>query len=136
MLQPKRRKYRREFRGVINGKSYRGSKLSFGEFGLKCLGSGWLSSAQIEAARRAITHHTKRSGKLWIRIFPDKPVTDKAAGMPMGKGKGPVDHYVAVVRPGRVLFELDGVSETMAREALGQAARKLSLPTNFIKHSD
>lgn len=138
MLFPKKRKYRRDFRGTIKGVTRRGTELSFGEHGLKILESGWITARQIEAARRAITHHTKRGGKLWIRIFPDKPVTAKAAGMRMGRGKGPVDHYVAVVRAGRILFELGGVEVGLAKGALERASRKLPLKTKIIsfKHSN
>jgi len=132
MLFPKRRKYRRDFRGTIKGVAQRGVDLSFGDWGLKALGSGWITARQIEAARRAVAHHTKRSGKFWIRIFPDKPVTAKAAGMRMGRGKGPVDHYVAVVKVGRMLFELGGVGGTLAREALERASRKLPLKTKIV----
>ncbi len=132
MLLPKKRKYRREFRGKMKGKSQRGSKLSFGEYGLKSLGNCWLTGRQIEAARRAITHHTKRGGKLWIRVFPDKPVSAKTSGMRMGRGKGPVDHYVAVVKAGRVIFELGGVAEQTANEALDRAAHKLPVATKII----
>jgi len=132
MLFPKKRKYRRDFRGRIKGTATRGTELSFGEYGLKALGSGWVTARQIEAARRAIAHHTKRSGKLWIRVFPDKPVTAKAAGMRMGRGKGPVDHYVAVVRAGRILFELGGVGRKLAWEALERASRKLPLKTKIV----
>ena len=132
MLLPKKRKYRREFRGKMKGKSLRGSELSFGEYGLKSLGNCWLTGRQIEAARRAITHHTKRGGKLWIRVFPDKPVSAKASGSAMGRGKGPVDHYVAVVKAGRVILELGGVGEQVANEALARAAHKLPVATKII----
>jgi large subunit ribosomal protein L16 len=132
MLQPKKSKFRKQFRGKMRGTAQRGSTLAFGEYGLKSLGRGWLSSRQIEAARRAITHHTKRAGKVWIRVFPDKPVTKKAAGAPMGKGKGDPDHFVAVVKPGRILFELAGVSEELAAEAIRRAAAKLPFKTKFI----
>lgn len=129
LLQPKKVKYRRHFRGKIKGPTRRGAQLAFGEYGLKALAGGLLSSRQIEAARKAITHHTKRGGKLWIRIFPDKPITRKPAEVRMGGGKGAVDHYAAVIRPGRILFELSGVGEAAAREALRRAAHKLSLKT-------
>jgi len=132
MLFPKKRKYRREFRGKMKGKSLRGSSLSFGDYGLKALGNCWLTGRQIEAARKAITHHTKRGGKLWIRVFPDKPISAKTSGMRMGRGKGPVDHYAAVVRAGRVIFELSGVEKQMANEALDLAARKLPVATKII----
>ena len=133
MLLPKKAKYRKQFRGKIKGVATRGSRLNFGEFGLKALEPCWITSRQIEAARKAIVGRTKRGGKLWIRIFPDKPVTQKPAEVRMGKGKGPVDHYVAVVKPGRVLFELAGVPEDVAREALERAAQKLSIETRIVK---
>jgi large subunit ribosomal protein L16 len=132
MLQPKRRKYRKEFRGKMRGMAYRGSKLSFGDYGLKALGCGWLSAVQIEAARKAVTHYTKRTGKLFIRVFPDKPVTQKAAGVRMGSGKGDIDRYVAVVKPGRIIFELTGVESDIAKEALRRASHKLPFKTKFI----
>lgn len=132
MLLPKKAKYRKRFKGRMKGISRRGTELSFGDYGLKSLGRAWLSSRQIEAARKAITHHTKRGGKLWIRIFPDKPVTKKPNEVRMGGGKGPVDHYVAVVTPGRLLFEISGLSEEVAKEAMDRAARKLPIKTKFI----
>jgi large subunit ribosomal protein L16 len=132
MLQPKKSKYRKQFRGRMKGVSYRGAQLSFGDYGLKSLGRGWLTARQIEAARRAITHHTKRAGKVWIRVFPDKPVTKKPAGAKMGKGKGDIDHYVAVVTPGRILFELTGVPKELAAEAIRRAAAKLPFKAKFI----
>lgn len=132
MLQPKRRKYRKEFRGKMRGIAYRGSKLSFGDYGLKALGCGWLSAVQIEAARKAVTHYTKRTGKLFIRVFPDKPVTQKSAGVRMGSGKGDIDRYVAVVKPGRIIFELTGVESDIAQEALRRASHKLPFKTKFI----
>ncbi len=135
MLQPKKSKYRKQFRGRIGGKAQSGYSLAFGEIGLKSQGKGWLTAAQIEAARRAVTNFTKRSGKMWIRIFPDKPVTKKPAGATMGGGKGDIDTYVAVIRPGKVLFELSGVEEKMAREALRRAAMKLPLATKIIQRS-
>jgi len=116
----------------MKGKSVAGSRLDFGEFGLKCLGRGWLTAAQIEAARRAITHYTKRKAKVWIRVFPDKPVTKKSAGAPMGGGKGDVDRWVAVVKPGRMLFEISGVTEEVAREALRRAGTKLPFATKIV----
>ena len=133
MLQPKKTKYRKQFRGRMKGVSRRGTVLSFGDYGLKSLGRGWLTSRQIEAARRAITHHTKRAGKVWIRVFPDKPVTKKAPGSPMGKGKGDVDHYVTVVTPGRIIFELTGVSTDLASQAMKRAGAKLPFKTKFVK---
>ncbi len=133
MLIPKKVKHRKHFRGKNRGKAVRGSTLSFGSFGLKAEARGALSSRQIEAARRSITRFVKREGKLWIRIFPDKPVTKKGTEVGMGSGKGPVDHYVAVVKPGRILFEIDGISEEAAREAFRLAAHKLSIKVRFIK---
>lgn len=132
MLAPKRRKYRRDHRGIIKGVAKRGTELAFGDYGLKVLGSGWISASQIEACRRAVAHRTKRSGKLWIRIFPDKPVTAKAPGTRMGRGKGPVSYYVAVVRPGKIILELGGLPESLALEALHQAANKLPMRTVII----
>ena len=132
MLLPKKAKYRKQFRGKIKGVATRGSRLNFGEFGLKALEPYWITSRQIEAARKAIVGCTKRGGKLWIRIFPDKPVTKKPAEVRMGKGKGPVDHYVAVVKPGRILFELAGVEEEVAAEALKRAAQKLPIKTRIV----
>jgi large subunit ribosomal protein L16 len=133
MLIPKKAKYRKRFRGKIKGVTRRGSTLDFGDFGLKVLEPCWLSSRQIEAARKAIVGRTKRGGKLWVRIFPDKPVTLKPAEVRMGGGKGPVDHYVAVVRPGRIIFELAGVEEKVALEALERAAAKLPIRTKIVK---
>ncbi len=133
MLEPRKSKYRKQFRGKMRGKSGRGSTLAFGDYGLKCLGRGWLTARQIEAARRAITHRTKREGKVWIRVFPDKPVTKKAAGVRMGSGKGDIDHYVAVVTPGRIIFEIAGIDEETASEAIRLAAAKLPFKTKFIK---
>lgn len=133
MLIPRKVKHRKHFRGKNRGKAVRGSTLSFGSFGLKAEGRGALSSRQIEAARRSITRFVKREGKLWIRIFPDKPVTKKGTEVGMGQGKGSVDHYVAVVKPGRILFEIDGISEEAAREAFRLAAHKLSIKVRFIK---
>jgi len=133
LLQPKKRKYRKSFRGTIKGKSTAGSTLNFGEFGLKSLGRGWLTARQIEAARKAITHHTKRAAKVWIRVFPDKSYTKKASGVRMGGGKGDVEGYVVVVRPGRILFELAGVEADIAEEAIRRAAAKLPFKTKFIK---
>ena len=132
MLQPKRRKYRKEFRGKMKGVDFRGSTVEFGEFGLKSIGRGWVTSRQIEAARRTIAHQTKRGGKIWIRIFPDKPVTRKAPGSRMGSGKGDIEEYVATVKPGRILFELGGVSETVAKEAFRRTANKLPVKTIVV----
>ncbi len=136
MLMPKRVKYRKQFRGRMKGQASRGSEISFGEYGLQALEPAWITSRQIEAARRAIVRHVRRRGKYWIRIFPDKPVTAKAAETRMGKGKGAVDHWVAVVKPGRVLFELAGVDEDHAREAMRLAANKLPIRCQFIVRPD
>jgi large subunit ribosomal protein L16 len=132
MLQPKRVKFRKVHRGHRRGPANSGNSIAFGEFGLQALGPAWIDSRQIEAARRAITHHMKRGGKVWIRIFPDKPVTAKPAETRMGSGKGAPDHWVAVVKPGRLLFEVAGVDETLAREALRLAAHKLPVETRLI----
>jgi large subunit ribosomal protein L16 len=132
MLEPSKQKYRKTFRGRMKGKAWRGSTLAFGEYGLKSLGCGWVSARQIEAARKTITHHTKRGGKVWIRIFPDKPITKKPAEVRMGSGKGAVDHFVAVVRPGTIIFEMAGVSPALAKEALRLASHKLSVNTTIM----
>ncbi len=132
MLAPKRVKYRRQQRGRMKGKAYRGSSLVFGDYGLQALEPGWITSQQIEAARVAITRHVKRGGKVWIRIFPDKPLTKKPAETRMGKGKGSPELWVAVVKPGRVLYELSGVAPEVAKEALKLAAMKLSVKTRFL----
>src|SRR4030066_280105 len=129
MLEPKRRKHRKEFRGKMRGKAYRGSTLSFGEYGLKAMERAWLTSAQIEAGRRAITHSIKRGGKLWVRAFPDKPVTSRPAGHRMGGGKGEIDRYVAVVKPGRILFEVAGLTEEVVKKAFARAAAKMPFKT-------
>lgn len=131
-MQPRRQKYRKQFRGQMAGISTRASQVDFGEFGLKSLSRGWVNSAQIEAARRSITHTTRRGGKVWIRIFPDKPITGKSAGVRMGGGKGDIVRYVAVVRPGRILFEVAGVERNIALTALKMAAAKLPLKTKII----
>lgn len=133
MLQPKKQKYRKQFRGIFKGVETRATTVAFGEYGLKSTSRGWLTSAQIEAARRAIAHVTRRGGKIWIRIFPDKPVTGKSAGVRMGGGKGDIKTYVAVVKPGRVLFEIAGIEPEMTLEALRIAAGKLPLSTKIIK---
>ncbi len=133
MLQPKKSKYRKEFRGKRRGVASRGTEVAFGDYGLKATTSGWVDSRQIEAARKKITFMTKRSGKYWIRVFPHKPITGKPVGVKMGSGKGAVHSHVAVVRPGMVLFELGGVSEEVAREAFRKAAHKLSVQTTVIK---
>src|SRR3990167_2910148 len=129
MLQPARRKYRKEFRGTMTGTAVRGSTIAFGEYGLKSLDCGWVSAAEIESARRTITHHTKRLGRLYMRIFPHKPITKKAAGARMGSGKADIHSYVAVIRPGTILFELSGVTAQMAKEAMRLAGHKLSVMT-------
>lgn len=136
MLMPKRVKYRKQQRGRMRGKAYRGSTVAFGEFGLQATEPVWMTSRQIEAARRAIVRHIRRRGKVWIRVFPDKPYTQKAAETRMGKGKGSVEYYVAVVKPGRILFEMAGVPEEVAREALGLAAAKLPCKTKFVRRID
>ncbi len=133
MLMPKRAKYRKQFRGRMRGYSQRGNTVNQGEYGLQALEPCWMTSRQIEAARRAIVRYVRRGGKVWIKVFPDKPVTAKAAETRMGSGKGAVDHWVAVVRPGRVLFEIAGVSEEIAREAMERAAFKLPIRTQFVK---
>ena len=132
MLQPKRLKHQKYFRGKMRGLSQLGSSLSFGEYGLKSLSRGWLTANQIEAARKAISHHTKRGGKVWIRVFPDKPITAKASGSRMGSGKGEIKGYVAVVKPGRIVFELAGVPQEIAVEAMRLAGNKLPFKTKFI----
>jgi len=132
MLMPKRVKYRKAHRGRMKGKAHRGAQVSFGEYGLQALEPAWITSRQIEAARRAIVRYVKRGGKLWIRVFPDKPVTAKPAETRMGSGKGNVDHWVAVVKPGRVLFEITGVAESSAREAFRLASQKLPIKTQFV----
>lgn len=131
-MLPKRTKFRKMMKGKNRGISQRGAELSFGEFGLKALDRGFVSSRQIESARKAITGATKRGGKMWIRIFPSKPVTQKPLAVRMGKGKGAVDHYVAVIKPGKMLFELSGLDEATAREAFRLAATKLPFKTKFI----
>ena len=132
MLAPKRVKYRRIHKGRMRGQATRGNHVSFGEYGLQAAAPGWISNRQIEAARVAMTRHIKRGGKVWIRIFPDKPITKKPAETRMGKGKGNPEGWVAVVKPGRVMFELEGVEENTAREAMGLAAAKLPIKTRFV----
>lgn len=136
MLMPKRVKYRKQQRGRRSGKAYRGSSIDFGEYGLKALEPAWITNRQIEAARVAVTRRIKRGGKIWIRMFPDKPVSKKPAETRMGKGKGAPEYWVAVVKPGRVLFELEGVEETLARRALQLAAAKLPIKTKFVTRHD
>ena len=133
MLQPARTKYRKMQKGRMLGKAYRGSELDQGSYGLAATECGWLTSRQIEAARVAISRYVKRGGKLWIRIFPDKPITKKPAETRMGTGKGPVEYYVAVVKPGRVLFEMEGVGDEMAAKAFSLAAHKLPVATKVVK---
>ena len=132
MLQPARRKYRKEQKGRNTGVATRGSSVAFGDFGLKCTDRGRLTARQIEAARRAISRHVKRGGRIWIRVFPDKPITEKPIQVRMGGGKGSVEYYVAEVKPGKVLYEMDGVPEALAREAFTLAAAKLPIPTVFV----
>lgn len=132
MLSPKRVKYRKQQKGRIRGKAQRGNTIAFGDFGLQTLEPGWISNRQIEAARVAMTRHIKRGGKVWIRIFPDKPITSKPAETRMGKGKGSPEGWVAVVKPGRVMFELEGVTEQVARRAMDLAAAKLPVKTRFL----
>ena len=132
MLAPQRVKYRKQMKGRMNGKATRGNTVAFGEYGLMTVEPGWISNRQIEAARVAMTRHIKRGGKVWIRIFPDKPVTKKPAETRMGKGKGNPELWVAVVKPGRVMFELEGVTEEIAKEAMKLAAAKLPVRTQFV----
>ena len=136
MLMPKRVKYRKQQRGRMNGKAYRGSSVTFGEFGLQALEPAWVTSRQIEAARVAITRSIKRGGKVWIRIFPDKPITKKPAETRMGKGKGSPEGWVAVVKPGRVLFELEGVTLDIAQKAMALAAAKMPVRTKFVAREE
>ena len=135
MLQPKRTKFRKTMKGRNRGLALRGSSVSFGDFGLKATGRGRITARQIEAARRAMTRHIKRGGKIWIRIFPDKPITKKPLEVRQGKGKGSVEYWVCQVQPGRVLYEMDGVSEELAREAFALAAAKLPVGTTFVKRT-
>lgn len=132
LLVPKRVKYRKAFRGKRGGVATRGTKISFGTFGLKSMECGWITSRQIEAARRAMTHYTARGGRIWIRIFPDKPITKHPAEARMGSGKGDVEGYVAVVKPGTMLFEMGSVTEEIAREAIRLASHKLPMQTRFV----
>jgi large subunit ribosomal protein L16 len=136
MLMPKKVKFRKMQKGRMNGKAYRGSTVSFGEFGLKAIEPGWVSSRQIEAARIAITRHAKRGCKVWIRIFPDKPITKKPAETRMGKGKGTPEYWVAVVKPGRILYEMSGVNEELAKEAFRLATHKLPVATKFVTRNE
>ena len=136
MLQPKKTKFRKAQKGRNRGLAHRGSTVAFGDFGLKTLEPGWLTSRQIEASRIAVTRYMKRQGKVWIRVFPDKPVTKKPAEVRMGKGKGAPDHWVAVVRPGRILFECEGVNKASAQEAMRLAAQKLPVKCKFVTRKD
>ena len=132
MLMPKKVKYRKQHRGRMKGKAWRGGELAYGDYGLKAMEPAWVTDRQIEASRVAMTRFIKRGGKVWLRLFPDKPVTKKPAETRMGKGKGAPDHWVAVVKPGRILFEMEGVSEETAREAMRLASHKLALATSFV----
>ena len=132
MLQPKRTKFRKQHKGRNRGLAQSGNKVSFGEYGLKAMARGRITARQIESARRAMTRHVKRGGKIWIRIFPDTPITKKPIEVRMGKGKGNVEYWVAKIQPGRVLYEMEGVSETVAREAFARAAAKLPIQTSFV----
>ena len=136
MLMPKRTKYRRVQRGRMKGAASRGNKVSYGEFGIQAMEPGWITGNQIEAARVAMTRYTKRGGQVWIKIFPDKPITEKPAETRMGSGKGSVEYWVAVVKPGRVMFEIAGVSEETAREALRLASHKLPCKTKIVSKAD
>lgn len=136
MLLPKRVKHRKQFRGRMKGKANRGNTVSHGEFGLQALEPAWITNRQIEAARIAMTRYIKRGGKVWIKIFPDKPITAKPAETRMGSGKGSPEYWVAVVKPGRVMFEMDGVSEEVAKEAMRLAAHKLPIKTKFVKREE
>ncbi len=135
ILQPRKSKYKKRFKGRSKGVSTRGTELSFGSYGLKSLDAKWISARQIEAARRTIMRYLKKGGKLWIRIFPDKPITSKGVEFSMGGGKGSVDHYAFPIKPGRIIFELEGISREMAREALEKAGDKLPVKTKFIERS-
>jgi large subunit ribosomal protein L16 len=135
MLQPKRTKFRKQQKGRNRGLAFSGSKVAFGEFGLKSIGRGRITARQIEAARRTITRHVKRGGKLWIRVFPDKPVSKKPLEVRMGKGKGNVEYWVAQIQPGRMLYEIEGISEELAREAFALASAKLPVATTFVKRT-
>lgn len=136
LLQPKRTKYRKAFRGKRTGIATRGNSLAFGSFGLKAMTAGWISSRQLEAARRAMAHYTQRGGRIWIRVFPDKPITKHPAESRMGSGKGDVEGYVAVIKPGQLIFEMGAVSSQVAQEALRLAAHKLPISTKFVEKSE
>ena len=135
MLQPKRTKFRKQQKGRNRGLAMRGNRVSFGEYGLKAVGRGRMTARQIEAGRRAMTRHVRRGGKVWIRVFPDKPITKKPLEVRQGKGKGGVEYWVALIQPGRVLYEMEGVAEDIAREALTLAGAKLPFATAFVKRS-
>ena len=135
-MQPKRRKYIKDFRGRRKGDSSRGAEVSFGEFGLKAQEVAWVTGQQIEAGRRAITHELKKGGRVWVRVFPDKPVSAKPAGKRMGGGKGDIDRYVAVVRPGKILFEIAGAAEEVVKLAFARAAVKMPIKTKFVRKED
>jgi large subunit ribosomal protein L16 len=136
MLMPKRVKYRKQMRGRMKGKECRGVEVAFGDYGLQAMEPCWMTSRQLEAARRAIVRYVRRGGKLWTRVFPDKPVTAKAAETRMGGGKGAVDHWVAVIKPGRILFEMTGVDDETAKEAMRLAAHKLPIRTQFVRRAE
>ena len=136
MLMPKRVKYRKQMRGRMRGRATRGITVAFGDYGLQALEPGWISARQIEAARRTLVRYMRRRGKVWIRIFPDKPVTKRAAESRMGKGKGAVDHWVSVVKPGRIMFEISGLDADGARQAMKLASHKLSIKTRFVKRGE
>lgn len=136
MLSPKKTKYRKQMKGRIKGMAYKGSTLVFGDYGLKAIGSGRVTAQQIEAARIAINRFVRRRGKVWIRIFPDKPISKKPAETRMGSGKGPVEYWVAPIQSGRILYEMEGVDEVSAREAFRLAAHKLSIPTKFVSRGE
>ena len=136
MLLPKRVKYRRVHRGRLKGKAYRGNKVTYGDYGLQALEPSWITSNQIESARIAMTRYIKRGGQVWIKIFPDKPITEKPAETRMGSGKGSPEYWVAVVKPGRILFEIKGVAEETAREAMRLAANKLPVPCKFVRKQE
>jgi large subunit ribosomal protein L16 len=136
MLMPKKVKHRKQMKGRMTGLANRGAEISFGQYGLKCLEPAWITDRQIEAARIAMTRHIKRGGKIWIRMFPDKPITKKPAETRMGKGKGAPEYWVAVVKPGRILYEIEGVTEDVAREAMRLAAQKLPIRTKFVSRTE
>ncbi len=132
MLSPRKQKYRKQMRGVMKGNATRGVKISFGDFGLQSMGTGWVTSRQIESGRRSITHYTQRGGRIWIRIFPDKPISKKPAEVRMGGGKGDTHEFVVAIKPGKVLYEISGVTEEVAKEALRLASHKMPVKTRFI----